>query len=325
MIFTSANYLFLAIVLFAAYILDLAIGDPRWLPHPIRLIGCFIVFFEGVLRRASASPGVQRFCGALLTVLVVGLSYVLTALFLYIASGISEYLFFALSVYVAWSCLAIKSLKKEAEGVLRALKEQGIADARQRLKRIVGRDTQNLSKVDVLRATAETVAENTSDGVVAPLFYFMLGGPALMLAYKAINTLDSMVGYKNEKYRYFGTASARLDDIVNYVPARLSAALMVLAVFILGYNWKGSLKTVLSDGKNHPSPNSGVPESAVAGAFGLRFGGPSSYGGVVSQKPFIGNGAAESSVETTSATVKIMELTAFLMVIAVIAVKLLCR
>jgi len=161
--------------------------------------------------------------------------------------------------------------------------------------------------VEVYRAVAETVAENTSDGVVAPLFYLAIGGPALMLAYKAVNTLDSMVGYKNEKYMDFGRASARLDDGANYLPARITAMIMVAVSFFLGYDWRGAYDTVLRDGSNHSSPNAGLPEAAVAGATGVRFGGPVSYGNKAEMKPFIGDGPLEHSPGTVATAIRILK------------------
>lgn len=312
---------FFTAVLVLAYILDLVFGDPERFPHPVRWIGSFIAVFEKALRRFAKASFGQRACGVMLTAVTVVLVYGVTALLLYAAESISAYLYFASAVFAVWASLSIKSLQTEASAVARALKENGLGAARKRLKRIVGRDTQRLSEEAVLRASAETVAENTSDGAVAPLFYFMLGGPALMMAYKAVNTLDSMVGYKNERYRYLGWASARLDDAANFIPARLTAALMVCASFILRYNWKGSLSTVLCDGKKHASPNSGMPEAAVAGALGVRMGGPSTYNGVVCEKPFIGRGEGGFSFETVESAIRIMRLTAFLMVVTVAVVR----
>jgi len=294
----------------------MALGDPRWLPHPVRWIGRAITLMEARLRSGarSAAPE-QRFLGVVLTVVIAGGTYVLTLLALIIAHRVSGALFYLLTIYIIWASLSVRSLKAEARSVLAAMKEGDMESARQRLSRIVGRDTMDLSPAGIYRAVAETVAENTSDGVVAPLFYLAIGGPALMLAYKAVNTLDSMVGYKNERYRDFGWSSARLDDAANYIPARLTAMVMVAVSFILGYDWRGAYDTVERDGRNHSSPNAGLPEAAVAGATGVRFGGPMSYRGVEEVKPFIGNGPVEHSLGTVASAMKILTFTALVSLI----------
>lgn len=317
---------FFPLILSAAYALDLAAGDPVWMPHPVRCIGCGIVLLEGLLRRFAKTPFMERLSGVLLCIVIAGLAYGLSAALLYISRLYSIYIYSTLSVFFVWTSLAVRSLHTEASEVARSLKEEGIVCARARLARIVGRDTENLTEAEVLRAAAESVAENTSDGIVAPLFYLALGGPALMLAYKAVSTLDSMVGYKNRRYIRFGWFSARADDIANYIPARLTALLMVIASFMLGYNWKGSLKTLIRDGRNHPSPNSGMPEAAVAGALGVRFGGRASYGGVESVKPFIGGAVTGSiggvSPETLRSSIWIMHVTALLMAAITVFIRL---
>jgi len=241
-----------------------------------------------------------------MAVVIAGGTYVATGLSLLIAHRLSGYLFYLLSVYIIWMSISARSLRVEADSVISAMKAGDIESARKRLSRIVGRDTEDLSAEEVYRAVAETVAENTSDGVVAPLFYLAIGGPALMLAYKAVNTLDSMVGYRNEKYRDFGRASARLDDGANYVPARLTAMIMVAVSFFLGYDWRGAYDTVSRDGSNHSSPNAGFPEAAVAGATGVRFGGPVSYGNKAEIKPFIGDGPLEHSPGTVASAIRIL-------------------
>ncbi|MBI5887908.1 MAG: cobalamin biosynthesis protein CobD [Deltaproteobacteria bacterium] len=316
-------------VLLLALAIDLIAGDPVWMPHPVRWIGRAAVLFERVLRPVACSPFMERFCGAVFALAVVGLAYAVTAALLYLAYSRSFLVFSALCVYIIWTCLAIRSLGDEALSVLSALNADGtggdgpggIEAARKRLARIVGRDTENLSKEAVLKASAETVAENTSDAVVAPLFYLALGGPALMMAYKAVNTLDSMAGYKNAKYIRFGWASARLDDAANFVPARLTALLMVMASFILSYNWRGALRTVIRDAGKHPSPNSGWPEAAVAGALGIRLGGASTYNGIPFEKPFIGDGTARIMSGTALSAIKMMYSSAFIMVIATVIIR----
>ncbi|MFQ5427787.1 MAG: adenosylcobinamide-phosphate synthase CbiB [Thermodesulfobacteriota bacterium] len=314
------DILVFSVLVFLAYGLDMVLGDPLGLPHPVRWIGRAITFVESILRgahvegRASLNPGEgarQRFLGVVLAVVIAGGVYAATWLALVSFHWVSPALYYILYIYIIWASLSVRSLGTEARLVSRAMERGEIELGRDRLSLIVGRDTVGLSEAGIYRAAAETVAENTSDGVVAPLFYLAIGGPALMLAYKAVNTLDSMTGYKNEKYRDFGWFPARLDDAANYVPARLTAALMVLASFILGYDWWGALRTLLRDGRNHSSPNAGLPEAAVAGATGVRFGGPSSYGGIPVVKPFIGDGGLEHSPASLTAAMRILSITAF--------------
>lgn len=301
-------------ILILAYLLDLAIGDPERLPHPVRWIGSFITALERAVRRFVRSPGGLRLGGVALVAIVVGLTYALSLIAIHVSYSVSPILSHIISLVIVWWCLSVKSLKTEARKVVAAFKAEGLEAARASLSRIVGRDTASLSKDGVMRATVETVAENTSDGIVAPLFYLAIGGPALMLAYKAVNTVDSMIGYKNERYKDLGWSGARLDDIANYIPARLCAILIFSASFILGYNWMGSLRTLLRDGGNHPSPNSGRPEAAVAGALDLKLGGGSYYGGVFVPKPSIGDMDASPDEGSVNRAIRIMEVSALLMV-----------
>lgn len=302
------------LILISAYALDLAIGDPVGLPHPIRWIGWLISFMEKLLRRPEDSRLKKRISGALLSIVVVGIVFAVSSAFLYLSYMASIYVFFVVSIIMTWASISVKSLGSEAEGIAKTLDSAGLEKARQRLKNIVGRDTDSLSGAEVLKAASESVAENTSDGIVAPVFYFLLGGPALMLAYKAVNTLDSMLGYKDDTYIDFGAFAARLDDIANYVPARLTALIMVISSFILGYDWRASLRVIRRDSANHPSPNSGLAEAAVAGALNVRFGGGASYGGVLCQKPFIGDKDSLPTGKTVEASVKLMRLSAFIAV-----------
>src|SRR3990172_8560044 len=305
--------LFLTIIF--AYTLDLLLGDPRWLPHPVRWIGRYISFLEDKIKRFAKTPLAEKISGIFLFIIVVGSIYGLTGGFLYISHLTSYILYLLLSVFLAYTTLSIKSLHQEAWGVIHVLKNISIDEARKRLSNIVGRDTQNLSEEEIYRAVVETVAENTSDGIIAPLFYLAIGGPALALVYKAMNTLDSMVGYKNEKYKDFGWFSARMDDIANFIPARLTSILIVAASFILRLDWSGSLKIIRRDSRNHPSPNAGYPEAAVAGALGLQLGGVNYYFSVPHNRPLIGDKNNNFTTESVKNTVKIMHLTAFLGVV----------
>ena len=308
---------FSPLALLFAFLLDLIAGDPERFPHPVRWMGRLITAAEGRIRKAMpATERGERLGGVLLWVAVVGAVYGVTLGVLYLSYKLSPTLTLVISVYLVWTCLSVKSLGDEAMGVAGAL-GQGIEEGRERLKRIVGRDTSGLKEEEVLRATVETVAENSSDGVIAPLFFLALGGPALMMAYKAVNTLDSMVGYKNGSYAHFGWFSARADDAANFIPARLTGALIVSASFILGYNWMKSAAILLRDGRKHPSPNSGVPEAAMAGALGLQLGGAASYGGGVSAKPLIGDLLCRFDGAMVASSVKVMRTAAVLMAGAV--------
>jgi adenosylcobinamide-phosphate synthase len=287
--------------LIAAFLLDLAIGDPRWLPHPVRLIGRGIAFLENAIR-SRIRKNHEKAAGVLLVVLIVLpaalLAFLIREALLLPGQGVLAVAAAAVMVYLIATTLALRELVSSAKLVLTSVKQGDLVTARTKLSMIVGRDTQDLDENGVLRAVIETVSENLSDGVIAPLFYLALGGLPLAIAYKAINTLDSMVGYKNEKYLSFGWAAARLDDVANFIPARLTGLLIVLFTFcyFLVHKPGSSLSAALAsfrimarDGRNHTSPNSGISEAAMAGALRVRLGGPSTYGGILVQKPFIGD------------------------------------
>jgi adenosylcobinamide-phosphate synthase len=279
--------------------MDLILGDPRWFPHPVRGIGWMIGRTEEVLRRFAKTPQAEKTAGVLLVILVI-LPVLIISQFLLLASfKVSVTAGLIVSVFLAFTTFAARGLGDAAKSVLKRLDAGDIEQARTELAMIVGRDTADLDEEGIARAVVETVAENASDGVIAPLFYLAIGGPALALAYKAVNTLDSMVGYKNERYINLGWAAARLDDVANYVPARITAVLICLASNLYSIfksairNPQSSIRTpwriMLRDGKNHPSPNSGYPEAAMAGALGIRLGGLSAYGGHPNLKPYLGD------------------------------------
>jgi len=279
---------FSSVIILSAFFLDLVLGDPLWLPHPVRCIGQAITIVENVLRKMATSPRAELAAGAMLVAIIVLPSGLFVHWAIRLSATLSVALAFVVSVLIASTTLAARGLADAARSVLTLLDAGDISGARKELALIVGRDTDQLSEDEIARAVVETVAENASDGVVAPLFYLALGGPALAMAYKAINTLDSMVGYRSDRYLLFGRTAAKLDDLANYVPARLTAFLIVLVTpFLSGSLWK-AWSTVYHDGRSHPSPNSGYPEAAMAGALGVRLGGPSSYGGRQSAKPIIG-------------------------------------
>jgi adenosylcobinamide-phosphate synthase len=271
-----------------AFLLDALIGDPKWLPHPVRLIGRAIEKMELALRPRIKN---QKLAGVMLVVVIVGAALTASLIAIWalrsFEDGAAAILARTLIIYLVATTISLRGLVESVKGVLQS---HDLDDARKRLSHIVGRDTQGLDKDGVRRAAVETLAENTSDGVVAPLFYLAIGGLPLAVLYKAVNTLDSMVGYKNEEYIKMGWASARLDDLLNYVPARITGLLLALAALLMpGARMTEALRVMLRDGRKHPSPNAGVPEAAVAGALGIRLGGPSTYGGKTVEKPFIGD------------------------------------
>ncbi|GFE56500.1 adenosylcobinamide-phosphate synthase CbiB [Geobacter sp. AOG1] len=272
-------------VVIAAIILDLLLGDPRWFPHPVVRIGRLITFLEPRLRRLIPSESVA---GIFLLLMTVGITFGLALAALQGAYALNPAAGFAVAVVLAWSCLAARSLHRESRLVADALGWGDLDGARRSLSFIVGRDTAALEEPEIWRGVVETVAENTSDGVIAPLCCLMLGGPPLALAYKAVNTLDSMVGYKNDQYLHFGRASARFDDLVNWIPARLTGLLMVVAAPLIGLSGRDAWRVMRRDGRNHSSPNSGIPEAAAAGALGVQLGGTNQYFGKPVAKPTIG-------------------------------------
>lgn len=311
-----------ALVILSAFFLDLVLGDPRWLPHPVRGIGRLIQGAERVLRRFTRSPGAEKRAGVLLVVLIVLPVYGASALLLFFASFWSSMLGFVIAVFLAYSTLAARDLAGSARTVLVQLETGDINGARHALSMIVGRDTADLDEQGITRAVVETVAENTSDGVIAPLFYLALGGPALAMAYKAVNTLDSMVGYKNVAYKNFGWAAARLDDLANFVPARISAVLLSLAAWCLpGASGRDAFRVSLRDGRKHASPNSGYPEAAAAGALGLRLGGPAAYGGLVLDKPSIGDGMRAFDKKCIEKSIRLMYCASTFAVLAAVLVR----
>ncbi|HWI41542.1 MAG TPA: adenosylcobinamide-phosphate synthase CbiB [Verrucomicrobiae bacterium] len=306
------------IILLPALLLDLLLGDPQHIPHPVRGVGKLVELLEELLRRYV--PG-ERLAGILLVILTVGGTWSAGYYILKNAYVANPYIGFGVSVYLAWTCLAARSLHAESGRVAAALAAGDLPEARRRLSFIVGRDTENLSEEEVWRAAVETVAENASDGVIAPLFYLMIGGIPLALAYKAVNTLDSMVGYRNERYLRFGWAAARLDDLANWLPARLTGLLMVLGAPLLGLSGGSAWRIMVRDGKNHSSPNSGVPEAAAAGALGVRLGGANSYFGRKVEKPTIGEARRPLDRRAWAGAVRLMYAAEFLLVGGWLALK----
>ncbi len=295
-----------------AFLLDLTIGDPSWLPHPVRIIGRTVTTLEHILRRFCGEHG-EKTAGVVLVILIVFpsglLAYLMQEILLRQHHGVFMVISKAILVYLVGTTMALRELVDAAGKVIAAIKAGVIEEARTRLSMIVGRDTKNLTDEGVLRATIETLAENLSDGVIAPVFYLTIGGLPLAIAYKAINTLDSMVGYKNDRYVLFGWAAAKIDDIANYIPARITGVLIALASCIAVRSVsavRSSLKMMARDGGNHTSPNSGMPEAAMAGALGIRLGGPSTYGGMLIEKPYIGDAGTSDYLAASGSAVTIV-------------------
>ena len=274
------------------FVLDLVFGDPHALPHPIRLIGTLIAGLEKKLLKLQMRDEKKEFYkGILLVVLVLFSTGAVAALVLVVAYWLHPVAGIVVESVMTYQILATKCLKDESMKVYQSLNEQGLEAGRVAVSMIVGRDTNVLDETGVVKAAVETVAENTSDGVIAPMLYTALGGPVLGFVYKAVNTMDSMVGYKNDKYLYFGRAAAKLDDVVNFIPARISAYLMIAAAYIGGkaFDGKRAYHIYKRDRRNHASPNSAQTESVCAGALGIQLAGDASYFGKVVKKPYIGD------------------------------------
>lgn len=307
-------------IIFFAFILDLILGDPRWFPHPVVFIGRLISLLENIFRRFIKTKIWELLAGCILATVVPVSAFLVPYWLIGTASSFGQSAGWMAAVFLGYTAIAARSLYSEPQKVAKLLLTGDLPGARKELSCLVGRDTHNLDEKGITRALVETVAENASDGIIAPLFYLAIGGPPLAMAYKAVNTLDSMVGYKNERYLYFGRASARLDDIANYIPARITAILLVFAAFILRKDWKGAWRITLRDGRNHPSPNSGYPEAAVAGALGIKLGGLSSYDGVHCNKPTIGDDKQQLNIRDVRNAQVLMLAAATLMVSAAVII-----
>ena len=304
------NKLTLVIKIWIAYILDLVFGDPQNIIHPVQIIGKMISLGEKILLKEKSGSRYKFFAGIILNIFVVSITYGLTCL-IYKSSKISG-VFTLIEIYLMYTVFSVNSLAREGNRVYNILKEGNIEKARKDLSYLVSRDTETMDEKMIIRSTMETISENTVDGIVAPMFYMFLGGLPLAMTYKAINTLDSMVGYKNEKYMDFGKFSAKLDDVANFIPARITGILIVAASMILRYNYKNSLKMFIRDRKNHSSPNSAHAEASVAGALGVQFGGRVSYFGKEADKPTIGDKIKDFELEDIKKNIKIMYITSFL-------------
>lgn len=295
------------------YILDLIIGDPQNPYHPIRGVGKIAKLSENVFRKLLKKH--LKLAGAITWITVVLIIFFINFILIKLLGRISPYVAMAYEAIAIYFCLSTKALKVEGLKVIKYLKEDNIDKARHQLSYIVGRDTDKLDEEGITRAVVETVAENMSDGIIAPLFFAGIGGAPLIFAYKAVNTMDSMFGYKNDKYMEFGYFPAKLDDVFNYIPARLSAYLIIISAFLLRLDYKNAFKIYNRDKSNHTSPNSAHPESAVAGALDIRLGGANYYFGKLVKKPEIGDEIKKITVDSVDMVNKILYLSSFLGVI----------
>jgi adenosylcobinamide-phosphate synthase len=293
-----------ALVIAAAWGLDVLLGDHETMPHPVRGIGKLITALESIARERFASA---KFAGVVVGIAVPVIAYAGTAAVIWMCGLLNGWLAATASMVIIYTTLSSRCLSDEAREIVRLLQSRDIINARKQVSRIVGRDTQDLNEQGIARATIESVSENSVDGIIAPLFYAVLGGAPLAMAYKAINTLDSMVGYKDDRYREFGWFSARLDDAANFIPARLCLIIIPMATLAL---WPvravKSFIAMLRDGEKNPSPNSGYPEAGFAGALGIQLGGETSYKGVVYHKQFLGDKEKEIALEDIGKSIRLM-------------------
>ncbi|MBT7696710.1 MAG: cobalamin biosynthesis protein CobD [Desulfobacterales bacterium] len=306
----------------AAFILDYIVGDPHRLPHPIRLMGKAIIDLEPYFRRIPLPVAASGF---LFSLCLISLAWVISYLLIWTGDLIHPVIGYCMEIILIYYCISMNSLDRAAMGVCRPLEQEDLKTAKEKVTLIVGRDVNNLDEEGVARATVETIAENLVDGIISPLFFAAIGGAPLAVTYKMVNTLDSMVGYKNDKYILFGKASARIDDLVNLIPARLSVFVIAAASQFLSGRGVLSLRTVFKEGKNHSSPNAGYPEAGFAGALNVRLGGPNYYFGSLVSKPFIGNGFGRVKIGDIRKACDLMLLSSFLWFIMVWGVNLLYK
>lgn len=311
------------VALVMGYILDLIFGDPYWMPHPVRFIGNLISILEKVIRRFMPKTKRGEYIGGIiLTVMVVSISMVIPLVIILMAKSINTYLALTVETFMCYQILATKSLKVESMKVYDELEKNDLPSARKAVSMIVGRDTKDLTFSGVAKATVETVAENTSDGIIAPMIFIAIGGAPMGFFYKAINTMDSMVGYKNEKYMNFGRFAAKLDDVVNYLPARISAYQMILSSFFLRYDYKNAFKIYKRDRYNHASPNSAQTESVCAGALDVQLAGNAYYFGKLYEKPTIGDDIREINYDDIKKANRLLYCTSIISIVIISVIKI---
>ena len=310
----------------AGFIMDLLIGDPHWIYHPVRLIGKLITFLEDMLRKTfPKTKDGERKSGFVLVVLVCGISVFTVWGLVKLAYYLNFWCGFLLEVIMCYQLFAVRSLKDESMKVYKELAKQDLEASRKAVSMIVGRDTENLTIEGVTKATVETIAENTSDGTLAPMFYMFIGGPVLGWFYKAVNTMDSMVGYKNEKYLNFGRYAAKFDDVMNFIPARLCGWLMILASMFLKMDWKNAKKIFVRDRFNHASPNSAQTEAVMAGALRIQLAGDAWYFGKRYEKPIIGDALRPVEIEDIPRANRLLYATAIVSLIIFSVIRLLLQ
>lgn len=311
------------VALVMGYILDLIFGDPYWMPHPVRFIGNLISILEKVIRRFMPKTKRGEYIGGIiLTVMVVSISMVIPLVIILMAKSINTYLALTVETFMCYQILATKSLKVESMKVYDELAKNDLPSARKAVSMIVGRDTKDLTFSGVAKAAVETVAENTSDGIIAPMIFIAIGGAPMGFFYKAINTMDSMVGYKNERYINFGRFAAKLDDVVNYLPARISAYQMILSSFFLRYDYKNAFKIYKRDRYNHASPNSAQTESVCAGALDVQLAGNAYYFGKLYEKPTIGDDIREINYDDIKKANRLLYCTSFISIVIISIIKI---
>lgn len=305
-------------ILLASLALDHLVGDPRSIPHPVVWMGRLISAFERILlplgqRKGSRIPAVEQMAGVILAAVVPLVSLAAAWAITKAASGLHQFLGIAVSVWLISTTIAAKGLADAALEVLKPLQNGDLETARLKVGQIVGRDTHFLDEGEVTRAVVETVAENIVDAIVAPFLFGLLGGAPLAFWYRAVNTLDSMVGYKNDRYRYFGWASARLDDLANWIPARITGVLIPAAAWLRGYDARAALRIIRRDASKHPSPNSGIPEAGFAGALGVQLGGRNYYGGIPSDRARLGDPKRPLEMEDVTRAIGLMRTVTWLL------------
>lgn len=306
----------MGIQIFIAYIIDLLVGDPLKLPHPVVLMGRCISKLELYARRLFDFPRGLRLSGVLIVVTIVGASYGLTVLLLNLLSLLHPLLGYGVGIWLISTTIASRGLCQAGSDIYGLLTRGKINQAREKVSMVVGRDSNQMKTREITRATVETIAENTVDAVIAPLFYAFLAGPPAAIAYRAANTLDSMLGYKNDRYLYLGWAAAKFDDLVNYIPARLTGLFMLPAIWLTGRDAKEAVRSLLRYSSQHPSPNAGIPESVIAGALHIRLGGVNYYHGRQSFRAYMGPGDQIILPVHIRATIDLMFLTSFIFVLA---------
>lgn len=299
--------------LLVGYLLDLIFGDPYSFPHPVKFIGKLISFLEKIF----FSTKIDKFISGIITFLItVSSSYIITYFLVNISYRFNYYIGFVMESFIIYTIFSSKCLKDEAVKIYEKVKTNDIKKSRKAVSYIVGRDTKNLNFEEIIKATIETVAENTVDGVFSPIFFCLIGGAPLAMAFKAVSTLDSMIGYRNEKYEYFGKFSAKFDDICNFIPARLSMIIFPISAYINKLNWKACIKIGIRDRKNHLSPNCAYPESLIAGALGISLGGSHYYFGKLVEKATIGDETKKADNEDIIKSIKMLYTNTFIFVIS---------